>query len=630
MANKYLIICPLFINILSFSQSDSILIHLKSDNDSLIKSINNPYKRKSDVLYDRIGDISKKSKITYLVYKNLFREPDFQFNESVEYIEPQLIYTKYNGKIIKAIKIYNYKPFGTSVIDTSKSPTLSIDKTGNVLHIKTHKKLIQSITKLKEGDVFDASKVYNAERVLRTTTYLLDSRIYVFENQDLDGIEIHIFTQDIWPWGADAGLDVVKSSPIIFPYIAYSPEVNYAWVQNNNMLGLGHQFRYTTFLQNNQYQGFTSNYTIPYIGKSLVRISLDASYLTYSERYSGNLSRGFVLPTTRYAWGILYFYDKSDNLLLGTGTGKRIFEYNYIDTWFGRSIKLSNLKTQQRFVFSVRQFTTHFNNTIGKDKDTNQLFQDKHTGLLGVGYSNRSYYRDLYIYGFGRTEDVPKGLSVAFVGGIEYSAFGNRPYTGFSYSQGYFYKNFGYLFMRTAFGTYFNNNDMQQGAFNSGLNYFTRLFSFGKIRMRQFVKLDYVYGINRKEVEQLYINDGLGVRGYFNNSAIGSQRFVVNLETVFYTPWEFGGFKFAPFLFYDFAWLSKSQYFQDFSNSHQGVGLGFRFRNERLAFNTFQIRLAYYPNLNANDPQRLYNISSIPFYNLSDFDINAPSIVVYR
>ena len=74
--------------------------------------------------------------------------------------------------------------------------------------------------------------------------------------------------------------------------------------------------------------------------------------------------------------------------------------------------------------------------------------------------------------------------------------------------------------------------------------------------------------------------------------AIGTDRAVLDTETVFFTPWQPLGFRIAFFAFADLGLIGYSPniFRNDFFAS---LGGGIRIKNERLIFSTVQIRLGF-------------------------------------
>ncbi len=129
-----------------------------------------------------------------------------------------------------------------------------------------------------------------------------------------------------------------------------------------------------------------------------------------------------------------------------------------------------------------------------------------------------------------------------------------------------------------------------------------------------------------EKLESININDENGIRGFQDDAVAGTQRFVTNLETVTFTPFNFYGFRFALFGFLDmaFIWDEKNDIFtEDF---YSGLGFGIRIRNEKLVFKTFQIRLGFYPNSNSFK----FSISGEDVPEFEQFIVSYPKIIPFE
>ena len=131
----------------------------------------------------------------------------------------------------------------------------------------------------------------------------------------------------------------------------------------------------------------------------------------------------------------------------------------------------------------------------------------------------------------------------------------------------------------------------QRSAVDVDLRWFSNLFLFKRSRIRQFLAFNYTQGWNRAtgsdESIRFTRTDGLqALKEYI----IGTNRMILNTETVVFTPYQPLGFRIAVFGFADFGLIGYSPniFKNDFFTS---FGLGVRLRNERLVFNTIQIRL---------------------------------------
>ena len=123
------------------------------------------------------------------------------------------------------------------------------------------------------------------------------------------------------------------------------------------------------------------------------------------------------------------------------------------------------------------------------------------------------------------------------------------------------------------------------------LRWFSPLFVWKRSHIRQFLSLNYTQGWNRlegsDEVLRFTAQDGLSL---LKEDLVGTNRMVLNTETVFFTPYQPLGFRIALFGFADFGLLGRdANIFKN--NFYTTFGLGVRLRNERLVFSTIQLRL---------------------------------------
>jgi hypothetical protein len=205
--------------------------------------------------------------------------------------------------------------------------------------------------------------------------------------------------------------------------------------------------------------------------------------------------------------------------------------------------------------------------------------------------------RDLLVYSYGITEDVPKGYLHELVFGYDHNEFGDRWYSHAFFSSGnlfkkspfYFYSSFG-------IGSFWKSTGFEQGIIDFKINYISDLFKVWNAQSRQFIKLDYTFGINRFDIENLYLGNTNGIRGFSNKTGVGKQRLTLNFENVFFQRKSILNFQTALFSFLDLGIIGDTKSIIFKQNFYSGVGIGLRIRNENLVFKTIQIRLAYYPN----------------------------------
>src|SRR5690554_2930108 len=85
--------------------------------------------------------------------------------------------------------------------------------------------------------------------------------------------------------------------------------------------------------------------------------------------------------------------------------------------------------------------------------------------------------------------------------------------------------------------------------------------------------------------------------GQVRSPVFGTQKYVLETQTQFYSPWVWLGFRFNPYVNLAVAMLTDKSKNSSSNQFFSSIGLGCIFRNDYLVFNTFQISFAYYPNI---------------------------------
>jgi hypothetical protein len=234
------------------------------------------------------------------------------------------------------------------------------------------------------------------------------------------------------------------------------------------------------------------------------------------------------------------------------------------------------------------------------------------------------------VYNYGRTEDIPYGTTLKFTQGVEESEFSKRMYNSVSFIKGNNLGQLGFGYVSTALGGFINDNVFEQGVLKVSLNYFTNLMVINQFKFRHFLNIDFTKGYRRNKDEYLDVNDFSGVHGFVNDSARGTQKLVINWETVSFTPLYLAGFRFAVFGFADFAYVGSTLQWVFKNTLYSGFGFGIRMRNERFVFKTFQIRFAYYPNMTKRANGDAFTLSQEWRFKPNDMNVKSPEIVKFK
>ena len=619
----------LVISNLCFAQVDSVAVDstYKKVSKRRLRAKTDPEIRDS-LLYSNIKIRLSKTKIGKKVYGVLFKDvynSNTKSQISTIEINP---FAEYAGLLVRSISIRRLNVFGTSVYDTNRVAKTRFEKFANSLHISTNEKVIRNSFLLFEiGDLVNPNTLRDNERLLRQQPFLHDARIYVLpDSLKPNFVDIQIVTQDTWS---------------LMPLIDYSSNRNFGLALNhNNFGGRAHQistgFHYNKYAKRQSTELFGS-YTIPYIKKSLVTAKAEIKYLEPIRSVGLKIFRPFLTPNIKYAGAAelsvnhLTLFDKP------RGKDSTFYypaNYNLADIWLGRSFRLffgnENLKEKSRIILAARAQNIKYTTRPTLTADTNQTYQNRKTYLFSVGFSNRSYQRDVLIYGFGRTEDVPIGYLAAIVGGIDNAELGKRNYMGIKLAHGGYLKNKGYGYALINMGSFIKNKTPEQGVASFEGNYFSNLINMKTAKIRQFITMNYTAGFRRfNTVEERLDLSNEGIRGVRSDSLKGVRKLVFNFETVLFSRANIAGFRIAPYLFADIGMVNFGE--KSFFNGpvYNGFGLGFRFRNENLAFNTFQVRFGIYPNIPNIETFRIAFGGEQKLL-FKDFDISAPDEIRFR
>ena len=89
-----------------------------------------------------------------------------------------------------------------------------------------------------------------------------------------------------------------------------------------------------------------------------------------------------------------------------------------------------------------------------------------------------------------------------------------------------------------------------------GASYYSPLFLFKTLKIRQYINFSYTRLFNRVGFDALTLNNNFGLRYFSGDSVVGAQRMTLHSETSFFINYRLFGFKFAPFAFGDISLLT--------------------------------------------------------------------------
>ena len=332
----------------------------------------------------------------------------------------------------------------------------------------------------------------------------------------------------------------------------------------------------------------------PYISDTEVIVvpdSLDSTRVNMvirTRELNLGLRKEFIRPTD-YEIGLTYSDIKSKRYMVDLDTSLLVKVRN-LDVWGGKSRYIRSINSS---VFLTGRYSyARFSRRPPVTADYNPALHDYDAMLFGGGLYREKFYTANMVYGFGTREYLATGYKAELVSGYSWGEFNDEMYLGMSYQTGGF-RGMGYIMGGFTLGSYIDlkSGMWRHSAVDVDLKWFSNLFLFRRSRIRQFLAFNYTQGWNRGEGsdEMIRFTHDNGLQA-LKEYVTGTNRMILNTETVVFTPYQPLGFRIAVFGFADFGLIGYSPniFKNDFFTS---FGLGVRLRNERLVFNTVQIRL---------------------------------------
>ncbi len=570
--------------------------------------------------YLKLKERLSRKKATRELYDALVSEKDKKKPPARAVVPPHVLkYNEAKGKIIRAIRFKKLDVFGTSINDTTRYSDQWLVKFANAFHVNTHSRIIRNNIFFETGDRLDPDALKDSERYLRSLDYIKDARIIVIDRGDSDQVEILIITKDVFSLSADINYSDIDKFRL--------------GITDNNILGFGHELRNEILYdaENDPEIGYAGRYRINSIGKTFIRADMEFVTSEPLDRFGVRFERQFITPEIRWAGGVSAFGDRRE---LG---------YEYPDTtiyfdvgqdeqelWLGHSLVLQEEgEIRSNLILSGLYANHDYYERPFVSADTNQLFLDRQLYMMSFGVSQRYYEKGRLIAAFGRTEDIPLGYTAQLLIGHERNELYSRNYWGGRVEAGTF-TNLGYFRPVVEVGGYLRDGDWEQALIRVQTGYFSNLYRFNKFQFRQFFSIGYTTGINRYTNEYIWLDEDTDVRGLEDNFLRGSKKLRFNWETVAFTPYYVLGFRFALFAFADLAIINDVNKNLFDNKLYQGYGIGVRVRNDNLAINELQIRLAFYPNPAPGDSRFGADFSGRPTVNIPDLRIDKPLPIQYR
>lgn len=541
-------------------------------------------------------------------------------------VKSEAPFVPYEGKIIRHIVI-NHIGFERTMYDSSRRFRNHITKIADALHYTTRESVIRDNLFIRENRQLNPYLVADNERYLRDLDFILDSKIIVHRIKNSpDSVDIEIVTRDVFSLGARVSASGITDYRV--------------GLYDANLFGMGQRLQTDIGFESGRSPsvGFDIFYRKISLGGTLINASggytqLDNAKSLGNENeyaYFIRLERPLVSPYSRLAGGLEVSRNWSRNVFQTVDSVFRKYRYNIQDVWAGYNFSIGNLaRNRDRHFAALRYYRQHYSLQPTQPGETlNPLYNDEKFVLGEMTFYNQNFYKTRYIYGFGRTEDVPYGKTVTLTTGWSKAMGQKRMYAGTSVLKGFANKNGSFSSIEGGFGTFFNRSRTSDTFYYIRGTHYTKLYEYRRMKLRHQVQGGYAQAHRVIARELLTLNDEL--TGFSPDSLYGTKRLYLRFESTLFTNLKFVGFRFAPFISLENAFLKNYNSEKVLGNFYWGTTGGIRIRNENLIFGTIELRAFYFPTAVDGVDHFSFKVSTNVRLKYSGRFVNPPSFIRYN
>lgn len=524
---------------------------------------------RTDRLYDSIRTKSGRYAVSRALYKALFRRHRDTTAQG-RVVDESSVYAPYAGRRIGEIRIEREAPFDVN--------GTWLERSANRLHTLTRRDIIRRDLLFRTGERLDPQIIVRNLQLLQSRPYLSDAEVEVVPDPlDSTRVDLIVRTRDSWTIDVDAGIHSAGETSI--------------GLSEANLFGRGHLLRIETNFdcRNFDYGGNVVEYGIPNIFGSFFDFDFAAGRSFRTSQFDLGLRKEFLRPTD-YALGATFGNDKVKHYFVDRDTTDLVKMRAY-DLWGGyaRYLPARRVSGYATARYSHRDVTLRPDDVSAT---RHPALHDQDALLVGLGLYRERIYSANMIYGYGRREYLSAGFKSELVTGYLWGEFTDELYLGIEHRMGGF-TSIGYLMGGVTLGSYIDTqtHDRHRGAIDLQGAWFSNLYRRGRSHLRQFVKLRYTLGWRRfTGADESIRFAGDALLRALNEKVTGTNRLLLNTETVLFSPYQPLGFRMAFFGFWDAGLIGYHD--NIFRNSgFTSIGIGLRMRNERLIFKAIQLQL---------------------------------------
>ncbi|MEJ7645212.1 MAG: hypothetical protein WKF87_11495 [Chryseolinea sp.] len=568
-------------------------------------------------------DVVKDSRVSKELLRAITRKPR---EEGVFILKSEEIYRPFDGKLIRNI-IINHIGFDKSITDTTRNLKNTSVKIANALHKNTKEWVIRDHLLFAEKKQLNPYTLADNERFLRDLDFIVDARIFVVPlSSTEDSVDVLVITRDVFSIGG-------RVSPRSLDKFSFR-------LYDVNVMGAGQRMQFNGFFDQGRHPkfGYETLYRKSSVAGSLINLTASYTQLNNGSSYGDEqetafylrLDRPLVSAYSRLAGGLELSRNWSQNFYNEADSVFRDYRYNVSDVWVGYNFGVHKRREfrSRRFV-SVRFFENRFRRPEQSFDQNNPAFNTRTAALGAFTLFRQEFYKTQYVYGFGRTEDVPYGQTYSLLAGWQSLLGESRPYVGFDVEKSFVQRRGDFYNFSLRVGAFPYNRGLEDAAILLSGELFSKLNHWKQFMIRTRINADVSYLFNQETNRLLDMNGIYGLEGFTADSLLGTKRLHARYELVVYTPWKLLGFHFAPMAFFDVGFIAPKGKMMFHDKPYAAIGAGVRTRNENLVFGTVEIKFFYFPRQVENDNAFKIRVTSNLRIKYSASFVQAPSFIIY-
>ena len=448
----------------------------------------------------------------------------------------------------------------------------------NRMHIESRRSTIEKFVLFREGEVFDAAKLEETERNLRSLSFLKSASVIPSDPHD-GVVDVLVVTQDAWSIAPETQ---VGSGGGTTTYGVMLTE--------SNLLGFGRdvELGWNKGVDRSQFQVI---YNDPALFVPYLRAHV--GYAVTSDGYNRqlNLRRPFFSFATPWTGELAFNSFRQDDRLYADGAEVARFSQGHRDIGAGYGFAIRpNDESANRLSGGFRFVDDDFAPVEG-----GPTFESRQFRYLYVQFDHaeNDYLKLNFVNKDLRYEDFNLGRGYSINAAISPQAFGVASTTGFvgvRGSDGFRYNDTSFLMPSVTLSTRLASG-IQNAIANASLLYVKRV---GDDHPRTFVGHVAINSGWRMDPELQFFADGLtGLRGYRTHMYAGSRSVVFNVEERFYFGREILQLASPAIVTFIDAGHATTGGFGELMSLKTDIGFGFRVGLPRTPKNLLRIDFAY-------------------------------------